>query len=68
MSAGKVKDDPAKVKDPAKVRAGTAGMLARWGPRRIVRLDDLDPAVRQAVLTLVEAAAKRPDESPRGAE
>lgn len=43
------------VKDPAKVRAGQAGALSRWGPQRIVRLDSLDPRVRAAVVALIRA-------------
>lgn len=36
---------------------------ARWGPERVVRLDSLDPRVREAVLALVRA-----DENARAAE
>jgi hypothetical protein len=45
----------------ARSRAGQVGTLHRWGPRRIARLDQLDPAVAAAVRALIEAdtAAKR---------
>jgi hypothetical protein len=51
-------DSPTK--DPAKVRAGQLGMRARWGPPRVVRLDDLTPEQRRLVLALVEAAKAPP--------
>jgi len=38
----------------ARSRAGKLGTLRRWGGRRIVRLDTLDPTVRAVVLNLVE--------------
>ena len=42
-------------KNPVKVAAGRAGAQKRWGDRRVVRLDSLDPRVRAAVLALVDA-------------
>lgn len=50
------------VKDPAKVRAGVAGSRARWGERRIVRLDSLDPAVAAVIRALVAAEASARNE------
>lgn len=49
------------VKDPRKVKAGRIGSRARWGERRIVRLDALHPSVAAAVRALVAAdqAAKQ---------
>ena len=48
---------PTRPKDPAKVKAGNAAALARWGPdRKTVRLDELTPEQRRLVLALVEAA------------
>jgi hypothetical protein len=56
------------VKDPKKVaagkagsredkaRAGALGARKRWGPRRVVRLDDLTPEQRAVVMALVDAA------------
>jgi hypothetical protein len=44
------------VKDPRLVAAGKAGMLARWGPARVVRLDELRPEYRRLILAMVEAA------------
>ena len=43
------------LKDPAKVKAGQAGARSRWGERRVVRLDALDPRVRAAVIALIRA-------------
>ena len=41
------------------MRAGQAGMLARWGPEpRVIRLDDLTAAQRRLVVALVNAARK----------
>lgn len=45
------------VKDPRYVEAGRRGGLKRWGGRRIVRLDSLQPTVRAAVVALVAADA-----------
>lgn len=43
-------------KNPAKVAAGRAGALKRWGPPRVVRLDELTPDQRRLVLAMIEAA------------
>lgn len=40
-------------RDPTKVAAGRMGGRARWGPQRVVRLDSLDPAIREAVNALL---------------
>jgi hypothetical protein len=48
-------------KDPVKVRAGTIGARARWGPPRTLRLDTLDPVtadIVRAILTARENATK----------
>lgn len=37
-------------------RAARVAARARWGPPRVVRLDELEPPYRRLVLTLVEAA------------
>lgn len=56
-------------KDPAKVSAGRAGALRRWGPTgtRVVRLDELTAPQRRLVLALIDAvrreAARDPDHS-----
>lgn len=57
------------VKDPAKVRAGKAGSASRWGPKRIVRLSEVDPTVAAAIRALVEAdrRAKEVRDSPEAA-
>lgn len=44
------------LKNPTKVRAGTIGARARWGPPRVVRLDDLSAQQRRLVLALISAA------------
>jgi hypothetical protein len=41
--------------DPRFVDAGRDGARRRWGAPRHVRLDSLDPRVREAVLALVRA-------------
>lgn len=47
------------VKDPRKVKAGKAGMRARWGAEpRVIRLDELTAPQRRLVLALVDAARK----------
>ena len=43
-------------KDLAKVRAGKIGALKRWGPPRIVRLDELTAEQARLVRALVDAA------------
>ena len=55
------------VKDSLKVRAGQFGAAKRWGTPVTVRIDDLHPAVREAVLALLRAgkaasAKKAPDQ------
>ncbi len=47
-------------KNPVKVHAGEVGARRRWGPQRIVRLDDLTPEQRRLVLALVHAARTAP--------
>jgi hypothetical protein len=47
---------PPELRDPQRVAAGKAGMLSRWGPPRVVRLDDLTAPQRRVVLALIEAA------------
>jgi hypothetical protein len=37
------------------VESGRRGARARWGPERIVRLDELDERIRAAVVALVQA-------------
>ena len=55
-------------KDPRKVEGGREGARRRWGPQRIVRLDQLDPRVAAAVRELIQVdeavrarAAAHPD-------
>ena len=38
---------------------GVAGARARWGPPRVVRLEDLTDPERQLVVALIEAAKNR---------
>ena len=44
-----------RAKNPRHVAAGKAGMRARWGPPRVLRLDALDPVTRDIVTAIVEA-------------
>ena len=44
-----------QTKDPLKVRAGQLSAAKRWGTQATVRIDDLHPAVRIAVLALIRA-------------
>lgn len=48
------------VKDPVKVKAGIAGSRARWGERRVVRLDQLDADTARLIRALL---AQRPTQS-----
>lgn len=36
---------------------GRAGMRSRWGPQRIVRLDQLDPVTANIIRTIIDARA-----------
>lgn len=59
------------LKNPVKARAGRLGARAKWGPKRVLRLDTLPDPVRAAILAMVDAeaharareAAERPDAS-----
>jgi hypothetical protein len=55
--------DTAPAKNPQKVRAGQLSAARRWGTPAAVRIDDLHPAVRHAVLALIRA-----DEAARAAK
>ncbi|MBA2553945.1 MAG: hypothetical protein H0V10_09705, partial [Geodermatophilaceae bacterium] len=46
------------------VESGRRGARKRWNGPRIARLDELDPAVRDAVITLIEAAKTRRVDRP----
>lgn len=43
------------------VEAGRRGAEKRWGPPRVVRLDDLSPIARRIVLAAVAAAREQPE-------
>jgi hypothetical protein len=47
------------MKNPAKVRAGRISAAKRWGPRRVVRLDDLNADERSVVLAIVDCLATK---------
>lgn len=51
-----------------KAQAGAIGAERRWGPRRIVRLDALDPRVAAAVRALVDADAAVREPKPAASE
>lgn len=46
---------PVKVPDPVKAAAGRAGMRARWGRRRTLRLDEVSEPIRAAIEALLSA-------------
>ncbi len=50
------------------VEAGQAGSLSRWGPRRIIRLDAVDPTVAAAIRALVAADQAARKEATLGVE
>ena len=50
-----------KPKNPGRVAGGIMGARRRWGPQRVVRLDDLTPEQRRLVLALVAAARENAD-------
>ena len=51
-------------KDPRLVEAGRKGMRNRWGPQRIVRLDQLDADTARLIRALIaNAEAERVGES-----
>ena len=54
----------------ARSRAGKRGAASKWGPRRVVRLDQLDPSVAsviRAILKAEENAAARDREGGQAA-
>jgi hypothetical protein len=59
-------------KNPAKVRAGRASAVVRWGPEprppRIVNLGALTPEARRLVLALVAAAKAEQSREPEPAQ
>lgn len=42
------------------VESGRRGARKRWGPQRVVRLDELDPAVANVIRALLAAQSKAP--------
>lgn len=52
-------------KDPRRVEGGREGARRRWGDRRIVRLDALDPTVAAAIRALVAADVAARQEAAR---
>lgn len=50
---------------PAAVAAGRRGSERRWGPPRVIRLDDLAPEQRAFIAELVDVAKRnvRPPEA-----
>ena len=53
-----VSESPPREKDPRRVQAGKAGMLARWGPGpAVVRLRDLDPYTQDIIRAILAARA-----------
>ena len=54
-------------KNPVKVRAGALGAALRWGPKRVIRLDDLTGPQRALVLALVGQMKAAPASEVPGA-
>jgi hypothetical protein len=56
--------------NPVFVESGRRGALKRWKGGRIARLDDLNPAMKAIVLSLIAAAKEEPvaSEVPTGSE
>ena len=52
---------------PAAVKAGQRGAARRWGPPRIIRLDDLAPEQRLFVLELIDVARRNAPKAKDGA-
>ena len=44
-----------RAKHPGRVEGGRKGALRRWGGRRVVRLDSVDPTVAAAIRFLIQA-------------
>lgn len=53
--------------NPVFVESGRRGARLRWGPPRVVRLDELTPEMRAVVLALI-AAARSAKEEPTAIE
>ena len=45
---------------------GRLAMRSRWGPQRILRLDELDPVTREIVTAIVDARANATAAKPDG--
>jgi hypothetical protein len=54
--------------DPVFVESGRRGARVRWGPPRVVRLDDLTPAQRTLVQTLIREMGSVKEEAADGAQ
>jgi hypothetical protein len=46
---------PVHVPDSRRSAASRAAMRRRWGPQRVLRLDELDPVTREIVLAVLAA-------------
>ena len=54
-------------RDPVKARAGTIGARARWGPARVLRLDQLDPVTAGIIRAILDAQASAAQREAAGA-
>ena len=52
-----------ETRNPTKVRAGVAGARARWGPPRIVRLDQCDPETARLIRALLAQSPQRTEKA-----
>jgi hypothetical protein len=57
-------DAPPREKSARHVRAGQAAMRARWGPQRVVHLNQLDPVTADIIRAILAARANA--SSPSG--
>jgi hypothetical protein len=44
-----------RLKDPRQVEGGRLGAFRRWGPPRVVRIDDFEDAERAAIVADIES-------------
>jgi hypothetical protein len=58
---------PAAEKNAGKVRGGLIGARRRWGPQRIVRLDQLDPDTARLIRALLAQRSTDADSTAEAA-
>ena len=58
----------ATAKDPRFVESGRDGARKRWGPPRVLRLDELPAAQRRIILAIVDVFRAEADKPAAGQE